>query len=154
VLFGALLVLAGTSELTGWIGRVRWGRGAAWIAGALSGAFGGLVGNQGGIRTAAMLGFDIPKEAFVATATAVALCVDVARLPVYLATQWTELAGMAPLLLVVTAGVVAGTAAGTRLLARVAERVFRRILAVLLILLGVAVAVTAIAPPMAGAVVP
>src|SRR5438552_15022741 len=49
IVFGSLLVLAGISELTGWMRRVRWGRGAAWIAGALSGVLGGLVGNQGGI---------------------------------------------------------------------------------------------------------
>ena len=76
IVFGSLLVLAGISELTGWMRRVRWGRGAAWIAGALSGVLGGLVGNQGGIRTASLLGFDVPKESFVATATAIALFVD------------------------------------------------------------------------------
>jgi hypothetical protein len=32
------------------------------LAGAVSGALGGLVGNQGGIRTAAMLGYEVPKE--------------------------------------------------------------------------------------------
>src|SRR5438045_3832307 len=36
IVFGLLLILAGLSELTGWIGRVRWGRRAAWVAGALS----------------------------------------------------------------------------------------------------------------------
>lgn len=35
--------------------------------------------NQGGIRTAALLGFDVPKEEFVATATAIGLFVDGAR---------------------------------------------------------------------------
>jgi len=30
--------------------RVRLNRAAAWIAGAVSGLLGGLVGNQGGIR--------------------------------------------------------------------------------------------------------
>jgi hypothetical protein len=45
------------------------------------------VSNQGGIRSAAMLGFDIPKQALMAMATAVALMVDGARMPVYLAMQ-------------------------------------------------------------------
>lgn len=104
VVFGALLVLAGVSELTGWLERVRWGRRAAWAAGVLSGALGGLVGNQGGIRSAAMLGFKVPKEAFVATATAVALLVDGARLPVYLVTQGRAIAGLWPLLAAATGG--------------------------------------------------
>src|SRR5438094_552361 len=86
VIFGTLLIFAGISEFTGWMKRVRWGHTAAWISGILSGALGGLVGNQGGIRSAALLGFDVPKQSFVATATAIGLFVDAARLPVYLAT--------------------------------------------------------------------
>ena len=136
VVFGSLLVIAGLSELTGWMERVRWGRRAAWAAGAVSGLFGGLVGNQGGIRTAAMLGFDVPKESFVATATAIALFVDGARLPVYLATQWREIAAIWPLVLTATGGVVIGTAAGTRLLGWIPRPLFRRVIAVLLIVLG------------------
>lgn len=57
VVFGALLLLAAVSEFTGWISRVHWGRSAAWGAGAISGVLGGLVGNQGSIRSAALLGF-------------------------------------------------------------------------------------------------
>ena len=132
-----LLLLAGISELTGWIQRVRWGRREAWVAGALSGAFGGLVGNQGGIRSAAMLGFDVPKASFVATATAIGLFVDGARLPVYIATQWREIGGVWPLVLIASAGVVVGTALGTRVLGRVPERRFRSIIAVLLLALGI-----------------
>ncbi len=137
VVFGVLLIVAGMSEFTGWMERVRWGRRAAWIAGAISGALGGMVGNQGGIRTAAMLGFDVPKESFVATATAIALFVDGARLPVYLATQWREIAAVWPLVLSATGGVVVGTAFGTRILGWVSERIFRRVIAVLLMALGV-----------------
>ena len=137
IVFGGLLLLAGVSELSGWIQKVHWGRRAAWVAGALSGAFGGLVGNQGGIRSAAMLGFDVPRTSFVATATAIALFVDAARLPVYLATQWREIAAAWQLVLVSTIGVVLGTAFGTRVLGRIPERAFRRIIAVFLLGLGI-----------------
>ena len=137
IVFGVLLILAAIAELTGWIHRVRWDRRAAWIAGALSGMLGGLVGNQGGIRTAAMLGFDVPKESFVATATAIALFVDLARMPVYLATMGREMLAVWPLVLLATLGVVIGTAVGTRMLGRVPPRVFRRVLAVVLLVLGV-----------------
>lgn len=136
LVFGSLLLLAGVSELTGWIRRVHWGRQAAWWAGAISGFLGGLVGNQGGIRSASMLGFDVPKESFVATATAIGLCVDVARLPVYLATQGPAIAGAWRPLLIATTGVVIGTAIGSRLLQHVRAHAFRRIVAVLLLALG------------------
>ena len=142
VVFGALLVLAALSELTGWIERVHWGHRAGWIAGALSGALGGLVGNQGGIRSAAMLGFDVPKQSFVATATAIALFVDGARIPVYLTTQGREIAGIWPLVLVTSTAVVIGTAIGTRVLTTLPERTFRRVLAVLLLALGLYMTIT------------
>ena len=54
---GALLVFAGLMGITRLGERMRFGRTAGWIAGALSGIFGGLVGNQGGIRSAALMGF-------------------------------------------------------------------------------------------------
>jgi uncharacterized membrane protein YfcA len=136
LLFGLVLILAGVSELTGWIERARPGRRAAWVAGLLSGALGGLVGNQGGLRSAAMLGFDVPKESYIATATAVGLIVDLARLPVYLATRWGPITELWPLLLLATAGVSAGTVLGTRVLARLPRRAFRRVVACMLLLLG------------------
>ena len=85
--FGGLLILAGVSSLIGLMERLHLPRWAAWVAGGLSGIFGGLVGNQGSIRSAALLGFHVPRDAFVATATAIALLVDVGRVPVYLGTQ-------------------------------------------------------------------
>jgi hypothetical protein len=98
---------------------------------------GGLVGNQGGIRSAAMLGFDVPKHAFVATATAVGLSVDRARLPVYLVIQGREVAALGPFLLTAAAGAVVGTLVGERLLRRIPEPVYRRLVAGLVLALGV-----------------
>ena len=91
IVFGGLLVLAGLSGLTGLSEKVRFNGAATWFAGALSGLFGGLVGNQGGIRSAALLGFKLEKDQFVATATCIALMVDIARVPVYLSVQLSGL---------------------------------------------------------------
>ena len=52
---GVLLVFAGFMGITGLAARMSFGKRSAWFAGALSGMFGGLVGNQGGIRSAALL---------------------------------------------------------------------------------------------------
>ena len=136
LVFGIVVSLAGVSELTGWMQRVRWGHGSAWIAGVLSGLLGGMVGNQGGIRTAALLGFDVPKESFVATSTAIGLFVDGARMPVYLATEWRDIARIWPLVLTAIFAVVIGTALGTRVLGGLPQRFFRRVVATLLIALG------------------
>jgi hypothetical protein len=136
--FGGLLVFAGLTGLTGWVERMRFKGWMAWAAGALSGLLGGLVGNQGGIRSAAMLGFDVPKQAFVATATAVALMVDGARLPVYLHGRREAIAGLWPFLSVASAGVLVGTAVGGRVLRRVPEGAFRRIVSAVILVLGLA----------------
>lgn len=137
LVFGSLLVLAGASQLTGFAKRWQLRGALAWLGGALSGFFGGLVGNQGGIRTAAMLGFDVDKRRFVATTTAVALLIDLARVPVYLAVETAQLARMWPTIAVATAGVVAGTLFGEQLLERVPEARFRKIVGGLLLLLGI-----------------
>ena len=77
-----LLGFAGVMGIMRKMEKVRFDGLSAWIAGALSGMFGGLVGNQGGISSAALLGFNLPKEALVATATAIGLLVDVFSMPV------------------------------------------------------------------------
>lgn len=136
IVFGCLLLFVGFSELTGFMNRVRLGRRSAWVAGGLSGMFGGLVGNQGGIRSAALLAFDIDKEAFVATATAVGLIVDAARMPVYLLTEGASLVLHWRVIAIAIAGVVIGTVAGAHLLRSVPDRAFRTVIALLLLSLG------------------
>ena len=134
--FGVILLFVGASELTGLARRMRFHGPVAWIAGAASGLFGGLVGNQGGIRSAAMLGFDVDKEAFVATATAIGLIVDGARMPVYFATQLHAIARVWPLIALATVGTIIGTLGGVRVLGRIPEHAFRRIVAAILLMLG------------------
>jgi uncharacterized membrane protein YfcA len=85
----------------------------------------------------------VPKESFVATATAVGLIVDGARLPVYLATQWREIAGVWPLVALATIGVMIGTALGTPALRMIPTRTFRVILGALLVALGLYMALDA-----------
>lgn len=137
IVFGCLLVFAGLSRLTGFVDRMRFGRRIAWFAGALSGFFGGLVGNQGGIRSAALLGFDIQKEALVATATAIALIVDGARMPVYLAIETRGILDAWPVLIVAVAGVLLGTFWGVPLLRRIPDAIFRKLLSALILVLGI-----------------
>ena len=137
LVFGSLLIVAGASQVTGYAKRFHLRGTLAWVAGTLSGFFGGLVGNQGGIRTAAMLGFKVEKRQFVATTTAVALLIDLARVPIYAATEAAALSRLWQTIAVATIGVVIGTLFGERLLARVPEQRFRAVVGVLLLLLGI-----------------
>jgi hypothetical protein len=68
---GALLIFAGIMGLTGLAKRHRLTDTPDWVTGVLSGLMGGLIGNQGGTRSAALLAFGLAREAFVATATGV-----------------------------------------------------------------------------------
>lgn len=137
VILGVLLVFAGLMQLTGMAERLRFRGKWTWIAGALSGGFGGLVGNQGGIRSAALLGFNLPKESFVATATAIALILDVVRMPIYFIAQWDQLLKAWIPIVLVTAGVVVGTLSGERVLRQLPEQVFRRVIGGMILILGV-----------------
>jgi uncharacterized membrane protein YfcA len=137
VVFGGLLIFTGVMGLTGLSEKLGFRGCVAWVAGAVSGLLSGLVGYQGGIRSATMLGFDVSKHAFVATATAVGLIVDGARLPVYLATQGQEVAPLWPFLLAATTGAVIGTLVGERLLRHIPEPIYRRLVAGLVLVLGV-----------------
>ena len=135
-IFGALLLFSAVAELSGLARRMRFDGPVAWVAGGASGLLGGLVGNQGGIRSAALLGVDLPKHAFVATATGVALMVDAARVPVYLWQQYGRIMDSGAWIAIATLGVVAGTLIGNRMLAWIPERWFRRMVAVVLAVLG------------------
>jgi Predicted permeases len=139
-IFAALLLFAGFMGLTEQSERLRFPGRVGLVAGFFSGLLGGMVGNQGGIRSAALFGFPLDRHQFVATATAVALIVDLARIPVYLASSWNELLNYMLPIGIASAGVLAGTLAGEGVLRRTPENLYRRSVAVLLIVLGVVMA--------------
>lgn len=129
-LLGGLLVATAMTQLAGLSRRWR-PRGAAVTAlGLVSGVCGGVVGNQGGIRAAALASFGLAPKAFVATATATALLVDVARTPVYLWQSGGALRAVGVPVAVATAGVVVGTLIGERILQGVPVDVFSKLVAV------------------------
>jgi uncharacterized membrane protein YfcA len=136
VILAALLIFTGATGLFGI--TLRFGRRTSLAAGAFSGLLGGLVGNQGGVRTGAMIGFDVRKEAFVATSSAVALFVDGVRVPVYIATEGRALLQLWPVIAISVAGVIAGTFAGRALLGRIPEALFKRVVSGLILVLGIA----------------
>jgi uncharacterized membrane protein YfcA len=136
IIFAVLLILAGLFGITGLSNKVKFGKRGAYVGGGLSGFFGGLSGEQGGLRAAALLGFDISKEAFVATATAAALIVDVVRAPIYVALRFHDLGKAALPAVIATGGVVAGTLLGKRLLREVPENKFDRVVSIALLVIG------------------
>ena len=143
VILAALLILAGTTELAG--RRVPLPRTPPWrLAGGLvSGLFGGLVGNQGGIRAAALLGFELSPRQLVATATASALLVDAARVPVYLLTASDAMSSSLRPIALLSIGATIGTLVGVPVLGRIPTDTYRRLVGCLLFILGAALVLAA-----------
>jgi hypothetical protein len=141
VILSVLLIFVGVGGWLGYTKKMRFAGIWAWLAGALSGFLGGLVGNQGGLRSGAMLGLGVPRDAFIATATATGVIVDAARMPVYLAMQWKQLSSLGVPIAVMTTGVLVGTVIGTKVLRTVPEAWFTRVVSALLVILGVWLAV-------------
>jgi uncharacterized membrane protein YfcA len=137
VVLGVLLIIAGLLELGGLNRRLTFSGAASTFAGIASGVFGGLVGNQGGIRSAALLQSGLSPRALIATATATAILVDIARLPIYLVLRGDAIEANLRLVVILTAGAVLGTFFGAPVLRRLPERTFRRVLALVLIGLGI-----------------
>jgi len=136
-ILGTLLIFAGFSGISGIADRFQLRGPLAWIGGFVSAVLGGLVGNQGGIRSAAMLGFHLTKESFVATATAIALVVDGARMPVYFMSRYEDMVALWPTITLCTVGVVMGTLAGSPVLKRIREGMFKRTVSAFVLGLGI-----------------
>ncbi len=136
VLGGLLLSTAG-AQLTGWTSQWQPHGPVVALFGLLSGFFGGIAGNQGGLRSAALTAFGLPPLGFVATATATGLLVDAARTPVYVWHSGPLLLELWVPLIVATIGVLIGTIVGERILLGLSPRRFGRAIGVAIGALGV-----------------
>lgn len=137
IVFAVLLIFAGLTGVLGLSEKMRFPPQLAWIAGLVSGLFGGLVGNQGGIRSAALMGFNLSKTEFIATATGIGLLVDGARMPVYFVHRSHDLLEILLPISVATTGVLAGTWIGQQILHKIPERIFKKVVCGIILLLGI-----------------
>ncbi|HEU5217420.1 MAG TPA: sulfite exporter TauE/SafE family protein [Gemmatimonadales bacterium] len=135
-ILGGLLLLTALAQLTGW--AARWHpRGAlVGLLGIGSGFFGGLAGNQGGLRSAALTAFGMTPAVFVATATATGLLVDLARAPVYLWLAGPRLLELWQPIGIAAAGVLVGTLLGERILFGLSPARFARVVGIAIGILG------------------
>lgn len=132
-----LLILTGIANLTRGFGGWRPGKYMAAALGLLSGIFGGLVGNQGGLRAAGLTAFTLQPRAYLATSTAVALIIDAARTPVYLARAGDQLVAFVAPIGAATLGCLIGTITGERLFYRIGPECYRYVVGSAVLLLGI-----------------
>jgi uncharacterized membrane protein YfcA len=137
LVLAALLLTAGIGELRRRPVPLPATRTGKLLGGAVSGFFGGLVGNQGGIRAAALLQYGLSPAEIVATATATALLVDAARVPIYAIGGGNIIGGQIGTVLWMTVGVTLGTLIGVPVLGQIRTDTYRRLVGLLLIILAV-----------------
>lgn len=112
------------------------------IGGLASGLLGGLVGNQGAVRSAYLLNYNISKDAFIASGTLIACFVDATRIPLYiynygdkLSSHWLFIGG-------VVATAYIGTIIGKRVVTYLPLKAFKKIVAGVIILMGIVLIVS------------
>lgn len=133
--FGAFLVTYSLASLAG----ARWTlpsrpATAAW-GGVLSGFVAGLIGTGGAIRSAFLMAFGLPKDAYIATSAMIALVIDATRLPIYAAQGFLTRETLWPLLgLFLVANL--GARVGKKLVARIPQARFTLFILWVLLVMG------------------
>lgn len=107
------------------------------FGGLISGFFGGLSGHQGALRSMFLISLNWSKAAYIATGTAVALLVDLTRIPLYL-TRVTAIDNRAHLQLIVLACLCAfaGAWLGKKLIPKITYNAVRWIVAICMLAMG------------------
>ena len=136
VALALFLLVSGASEFIPKSSSVRIPRRLDFLGGFFSGLMGGLIGNQGAIRSAYLLNYNLSKEAFIATATSIAILIDLSRIPVYIYQQAEQLRCAAQPLVLITGVAFAGTLAGRELLKKISLERFRKFVSAFLIAFG------------------
>lgn len=134
-----LLIAFAIMDLLPFFERLRIRKSHLPIGGVLSGFFGGLSGHQGALRSAFLVRAGMTKEAFIGTATVIAVVIDITRLGVY-STRFVDagLQAQIPLILSATLSAIAGAYVGLRLLKKITLSFIHTVVAIMLMIIGVA----------------
>ena len=138
---GLLMILFACIELFPVFDRYTGLQGYELLGGTLSGFFGGLSGHQGALRSLFLLHSGLGKEAYIATGIAIALLVDLTRIPVYMAGWHSDMLGPEwPVLTLAVLCAFLGAYVGKRLIPKVTFRVVRLLVGAFLLGIGAAMA--------------
>jgi len=105
------------------------------IGGGASGFLAGLIGTGGALRGAFLTGFGLPKDKYIATTAAIALAVDLTRIPVYLSSGFLEnkYYWYIPLLLIIA---LLGSFSGKQIVGRIPQKKFTKFVLTAILLIG------------------
>jgi len=134
IAIAVLMIVFAITELSPRLSRFSF-NGRYLVAGGLvSGFFGGLSGHQGALRSMFLLRSGIGKEAFIATGVAIAMLVDLTRIPLYLRhldNAW--LLDEGPLLVGAVLAAFLGAWWGKRLIPKITHRTVQLVVGLLMV---------------------
>lgn len=106
------------------------------FGGGLSGFLAGIIGTGGVLRGAFLTAFGLPKEKYIATAAAIALAVDVTRIPVYFAQGFLKSQNYwyIPFLFLIA---MIGSFTGKQIVKRFPQDKFRKIVLFAILIIGI-----------------
>ena len=115
--------------------RIKASTATVIVGGGLSGFLAGLIGTGGALRGAFLTGFGLPKDKYIATAAAIALAVDLTRIPVYLSEGFLQRQyyWYLPVLFIIA---IAGSFTGKQIVKCFPYTVFRKIVLIAILLVG------------------
>lgn len=117
LIIGLLIIFFSLFEIIPYFKNLSFQENKLTIGGLLSGFFGGLSGHQGALRSAFLVRLKLSKESFIATGTAIACVVDIARMSVYALTfNFIHVTNNAMVLLIAVLAAFIGAIIGNKLL--------------------------------------
>ncbi len=117
LIVGLLIIIFSLFEILPFLKNLSFNENKLTVGGLVSGFFGGLSGHQGALRSAFLVRLNLPKESYVATGTAIACMVDIARMSVYAFTfNFNHLTGNYHIVLVAILAACIGAIIGNKLL--------------------------------------
>lgn len=108
-----------------------------FVGGFLSGLIGGLIGNQGAIRSLYLLNYGLEKKELIVSSALIAIVIDSTRIPVYAYTNFQYLQENIVLLTLIVLSAIIGTVVGSRILPSFSYDLFKKIILVGILILGV-----------------
>lgn len=113
-----------------------------FLGGLVSGFFGGLSGHQGALRSAFLIKYNLPKEEYIATGTAIACIIDITRLSLYTSLfMKMDLVETGSYIIPATVCAVAGAFIGNLLLKKTTLHFVHILTHILLIIIAIAIGI-------------
>ena len=136
-MIGSLIIFFSLFEIIPYFKNLSFNENKLTLGGLLSGFFGGLSGHQGALRSAFLVRLQLNKESFVATGTAIACIVDIARMSVYALTfDFSHVKNNANVLIIAVAAAFLGAYIGNKLLKKTTFNFIKWVVTIFMILIA------------------